>query len=113
MGGLVQSMPVCKVCDKGALVRQKIYRMSAPVVVIGYILLIPSVIGILISALMLAGIIANSSGDTGVIAAQTLAGGIVFVFGIASFVGGLLGWLLVMKKKVLRCSVCSSTVNAS
>jgi len=33
--------------------------------------------------------------------------------GIASFVGGLLGWLLVMKKRVLRCSVCSATVNAS
>jgi hypothetical protein len=35
------------------------------------------------------------------------------VIGIASFVGGLLGWLLVMRKRVLRCSVCGATVSAS
>jgi hypothetical protein len=34
------------------------------------------------------------------------------VLGIVSFVGGLLGWLLVMKKRVLQCSVCSATVSA-
>jgi hypothetical protein len=40
-------------------------------------------------------------------------GGFAVVMGIASFVGGLLGWLLVMRKKVLQCSVCSAVVNAS
>lgn len=33
--------------------------------------------------------------------------------GIASFVGGLLGWLLVMKKRVLQCDYCGAVVNAS
>lgn len=33
--------------------------------------------------------------------------------GIASFVGGLLGWLLVMRKRVLQCDVCGAVVNAS
>lgn len=32
---------------------------------------------------------------------------------IASFVGGLLGRLLVMKKRVLQCSVCNAVVSAS
>jgi hypothetical protein len=35
------------------------------------------------------------------------------VCGIACFVGGLLGWLLVMKKRVLQCDVCGAVVNAS
>jgi hypothetical protein len=43
-----------------------------------------------------------------------IVGGTVAVaLGIASFVGGLLGWLLVMKKRVLQCSVCGAAVNAS
>jgi hypothetical protein len=35
------------------------------------------------------------------------------VIGITSFVGGLLGWLLVMKKRVLKCSFCGAVINAS
>lgn len=43
----------CKICDRGELVRKRVYRMSAPVVVIGYILVTPSVIGVLFSGYML------------------------------------------------------------
>lgn len=32
---------------------------------------------------------------------------------VISFVGGLLGWLLVMRKRVLQCEVCGAVVNAS
>ncbi|MHB8539528.1 MAG: hypothetical protein ACYDCD_01095 [Candidatus Acidiferrales bacterium] len=42
-----------------------------------------------------------------------IGSGFAIVLGIASFVSGLLGWLLVMKKLVLQCSVCGATVNAS
>ncbi|MGH9583086.1 MAG: hypothetical protein ACRD4O_09150 [Bryobacteraceae bacterium] len=35
------------------------------------------------------------------------------VLGIGSFVGGLLGWLLVMRKRVLQCSLCRAVINAS
>ena len=45
--------------------------------------------------------------------ASGLAAGIVIAIGIACFVGGLLGWLLVMKKRVLQCPVCGAVVNAS
>ena len=46
---------VCRTCNAGEMIRCKRYRMSGPVVVIGYILLIPSVIGILISGLLVFG----------------------------------------------------------
>lgn len=39
-------------------------------------------------------------------------GGISVFLGMMSFVGGLLGWLLVMKKKVLQCTKCGVTVAA-
>jgi hypothetical protein len=39
----------CKTCDVGELVLERRYRMSGVVVAIGYILLIPSVLGILAS----------------------------------------------------------------
>lgn len=51
----------CKICDQGALVAKKVFRMSGPAVVIGFILLIPSILGMLLSALALLGIIAVSS----------------------------------------------------
>lgn len=139
--------------------------MSAPVVVIGFIFLIPSILGMIASALMLCGSVISSGMEAnrirnearaqmqndGVpesVIAATLEGkevplesleertsvrfaedklrtinvangfGLLFdgwfiAAGIASFVGGLLGWLLVMKKRVLQCSVCGAVVNAS
>jgi hypothetical protein len=44
----------------------------------------------------------------------SLFGGVFSIlWGIAFFVGGLLGWLLVMKKRVLQCDVCGAVVSAS
>lgn len=166
-----ESLPVCKVCDKGNLIRTKKYRMSGPAVVIGYILLIPSIFGILIGLLMFLGTGAATSsssdsmkktitaelqkanipsniiekvvnhgniepqdrkglsyeqtqkldnatmtyniGKIGTGAGAVFLGGLAIFFIVMSFIGGLLGWLLVMKKKVLQCSVCSAVVNAS
>jgi hypothetical protein len=42
-----------------------------------------------------------------------LSGGIAFIVAICCFIGGLLGWLLVMKKRVLQCSFCRCTISAS
>jgi hypothetical protein len=39
--------------------------------------------------------------------------GVGFIFGISCFVAGLLGWLLVMKKKILKCSLCGAVIQAS
>jgi hypothetical protein len=114
-----QVMPVnaitCGVCNQGTLVRKKVYRMSGPVVAIGFILLIPSVIGIIISGVMLFGVVSagGNASDTASQAAVGIGVGVAAFFGIASFVGGLVGWLLVMKKRVLQCSFCGAVVNAS
>ncbi len=206
------SYVICKICDRGTLVSKTVHRMSAPVVAIGFILLVPSIFGIAVSALMLVGVIAyngdqsnattiepsqqtqsdfdanfrrncargvkkknqevgysaspqlieqycecalSTFNETGseATASQTClqksrdgtldavgkevnefysgelphegreSGGVRLVrvigsvsgavLGITSFVGGLLGWLLVMKKRVLQCNVCGAVVNAS
>jgi hypothetical protein len=85
--------------------------MSGVVVLIGYILLIPSVLGVLFSVFGFIRMM-TLTGDT-VSTAGTLASGIFILFGIASLVGGLLGWLLVMKKDILQCSHCGAAVAAS
>jgi hypothetical protein len=212
----------CRVCKRGVLENKKLYRLSGPAVVIGYILLIPSVLGMIASLLLFLGVIAfNPEGvkteapetqaevdteagqlnadtqrhscrdgfielykdnpgsmpthavitancecilsetNTGVnldsavrfchrqfsdgmlstpsndtIALyfpatsepaqqsseratffwnilRTLGGVFAIYLGISSFVGGLLGWLLVMKRQVLQCTICGATINAS
>jgi hypothetical protein len=42
-----------------------------------------------------------------------LGSGFALALGVSCFVGGLLGWLLVMRKKVLACTVCGATMSAS
>lgn len=153
----------------GEVLRIWIHRMSGPVVVIGYLFLIPSVImmtsfgGCAIKGLVVAGSattvgrtdaieamvgvgISESSAEallddsslpitdgtytealiTAIDAARSdystaeAAAGlggvsvIVSMVGIVgSFVGGLLGWILIMKKTVLQCTSCQAVVNAS
>ena len=46
-------------------------------------------------------------------AATVIGGGIGIFLAVIFFIGGLLGWLLVMKKKVLICTHCSAVVPAS
>lgn len=164
-------LPPCGTCEAGELKKRKAYRMSGPVVVIGYILLIPSIIGMIFGFLLMvagggggsaaiqaqseatktaliekgipatiADKVANheplgeatlatlSSEDraivndarveqlgtqagTGLAAAATV--GIAIFLIIASFVGGLLGWLLIMKKRILQCDHCGTVVAAS
>lgn len=54
-----------------------------------------------------------SASKVGTGAGAILGGGIAIFLIIGCFVGGLLGWLLVMKKKVLQCKLCSSVLAAS
>jgi hypothetical protein len=132
----------CHACGGDKLINQKIYRLSGPAVVIGYILLIPSFIGILLNTLFLIIIsagasssansssaiqqsmmqndptidpqIAESAADAFAGAACCFGGllGIGPLLGmILCFVGGLLGWLLIMKKKVKVCCNCKTIVS--
>jgi hypothetical protein len=143
--------------------------MSGPVVVIGFILLIPSVLGMLVGILTLVGVgmnipsmnpetrtgleaqqvpesvitqIASSNKpiDEAQLAALTpqqrtavrdaqsvvsagkakagpgalvVAGGLCLFVIVMSFVGGLFGWILIMRKRVLQCTRCGAVVPAS
>jgi hypothetical protein len=97
-------LPACKVCDRGYLQQKRVYRMSSPVVFIGFVFLIPSVIGMLFCALLMVAAI-NQGKNNDVLV-------VFIVMGIACFVSGIFGWLLVMKKSVLQCATCNATVNA-
>ena len=44
--------PLCRTCGQGALITRKTFRMSGPVLVIGFILLVPSFLGMLFGILM-------------------------------------------------------------
>lgn len=102
----------CKICDQGRLTKTKKYRLSGPVVFIGYVLLVPSILGVLFSIMSFVEVSSMASG-TGPTAASGIAGGITVFIGIAFFVSGLLGWLLVMKKQVLQCGTCGAAVNTA
>ena len=166
-----QSTLSCQTCGQGTLTKRKTYRMSTPVVVIGYILLIPSALGVLFGiigffAASAASVAASGAGVSqarvkleakavpepiiaevlaakpvspaefaalslpqkmavndaqitisastiGAGAGAVIGGGLFIVLIIASFVGGLLGWVLIMKKKVLQCNRCEAVVAAS
>src|SRR5262249_11257180 len=163
--------PLCRTCGQGALIRRKKFRMSGPVVVIGFILLIPSVLGMLFGILTLVGIgmnipsmkpetrtrleaqrvpepiitqvAANQPIDEAQLAALTpqqqtavrdaqssvsgpwpgkakarpgafvVAGGLCLFVIVMSFVGGLFGWILIMRKRVLQGTRCGAVVPAS
>ena len=85
------------------------YRMSGVVVVIGYIFLIPSVLGMLVNACLF---VAMSRSISTSPAGGMMGGAFLFLI-FLSFVGGLLGWLLVMKKSVLKCTHCGAVVATS
>ncbi|MDB6110390.1 MAG: hypothetical protein JWR69_2140 [Pedosphaera sp.] len=168
---LPQQNPLCHTCGQGALVRRKTFRMSGPVVAIGFILLVPSMLGMLLGIVILVGTAATTSqispvlekevrsqlvpqhipepiivkvvtskpvddselqtltpqqvsavhqaeisstgGKLGAGAGVALAGGFSIFVIVASFVGGLLGWLLIMRKRVLQCARCGAVVPAS
>lgn len=56
----------------------------------------------------------STATKAGLITAMGVLGNTFFVgLGIGFFVSGLLGWLLVMRKRVLQCDVCGAVVNAS
>lgn len=218
----VNYQPTCNVCDRGVLVSKSTYRMSWPVVFIGHLILIPSMLGVIASCLLFFGIFGYTepqstttrgttelsetlafdasyrheciqnvgkngaqislsameavcecvlpavrndrslevtkrateecaqrwlNGSLGQVDEATRAlyaadssrqphpeapnisesgptppwinffriigGTFAVIWGIGFFVGGLLGWLLIMKKRVLECSSCSATINAS
>ncbi|TMP93798.1 MAG: hypothetical protein E6L07_09965 [Verrucomicrobia bacterium] len=54
-----------------------------------------------------------SAHKVGTGAGTVIVGGFSIFVIVASFVGGLLGWLLIMRKRVLECTRCGAIVPAS
>ncbi len=80
--------------------------MSPVVVTIGWILCIPSVLGVAFAVLIALGsLLSESTLET------TIGLGVAVFFGILSLVAGLIGYLLIMKKKVFRCTYCGYIID--
>lgn len=107
----------CKTCGVGIMVRQSVYRMSPVVVVIGYLLLVPPILGMAFFAIVIfggtAGTLSAGNGGTAAAGLGSLGMGVGLCGFASSLISGLLGFLLVMKKKILRCNQCGTTIAAS
>ena len=160
----------CRVCGQGYLFNVKVHRLSGPAVAIGYLLLMPSLLGILlclgfitaswvgvyanhglsphtlqglreakvpaqlqqsliaghpVAEAEMAGLTADqkrevqyANGDieasrfgSGIFAA--CGTGVALIGAVLSFMGGLFGWLLVMRKRVLMCNYCRAAIDAT
>lgn len=98
------------------MVPTKISKMSPVVVVIGWILALPSMLGVIIAIMMLFASVsaghevsaqaASQAEAAGAAIGAGLGVGMSMFIGIFSLVGGLLGYLLIMKKKVYKCVSC-------
>ena len=106
----------CTACRTAtSMVATKVPRFSNIVRVIGAVLLIPSLLGFLFTALMFLSTVlttasmpaARSDAEE---AGRAIGFGIGFVFtifcGVVSLVGGLVGWLLLLTRSVWKCSRC-------
>ena len=107
----------CSACKNEKTMEQsKVGRFSTVVRVIGYIFLVPSVLGMIAAVIMFIGaysavtesmtLAQTEATRAGVALGASIGVGVAIFFGIASFVGGLLGWLLLMKRKVYKCIKC-------
>ena len=107
----------CNACKTlSVMVSTKIPKFGVVVRVIGVLLLIPSFLGLAFAALVL--VSTAAAGSAGASSASTDAAqagaAIAFVigFGFSLFVGavslisGLLGWLLLLNRKVYKCLRC-------
>lgn len=94
----------------------KVPRFSGIVRFIGYVIAIPSLLGVALAVIMLIGSttatmdvmqeVSTDAERTGAAIGSAVSYGASIFVGISSLVGGLIGWLLIMKKKVFKCRNC-------
>ena len=106
----------CQTCrSRGSMLKTTVPRFSGIVRVIGVILVIPSLLGMFFSVIMLGITIlgamsspsAHSDAEvTGKVIGFGIMGGFIVFIGICSLVSGLLGYLLLLNRKVFQCQRC-------
>ena len=102
------------------MVATKVARFSGVIRAIGVLLLIPSFLGFAIAALFfITSIIATANvmpsaqsepEQAGAAIGFVIGFGFSIFIGVISLVGGLLGWLLLLNRKVYRCLRCGSII---
>ncbi|MFA5205651.1 MAG: hypothetical protein WC708_14740 [Lentisphaeria bacterium] len=111
----------CSACKNvQSMERTAVDRMSLPVVLIGWIILVPSALGMLwavlgflwtvLRAISRMGFDPHSRTSTDEMAAG-IAAFVGMGFGGMSMVGLLLGCLLIMKKNVYQCRICGAILD--
>ena len=89
------------------MVKTSIPKFNAILRLIGVLIVLPSCLGIFLGGKLF--IDAGQSGGTDMaIGMSALIA--LFIMG-ASLVSGLIGWLLLMNKKVFKCSICGFILN--
>ncbi len=107
----------CGACKaEGAMGATKTPRFGSFIRFIGYIFVIPSVLGVLFAILVFfstsmatSDVMQQSSEaafQTGAAIGGAMGIGFSLFIGASSLVGGLIGYLLLTKKKVFRCNIC-------
>lgn len=100
----------CSACGgHQTMTAQQVSKMSPVVQLIGWIIAIPSILGVVCAlGLFLLGIVGAATADDAAVggAAVFASGSTAVCIGISSLVSGLIGYLLIMKKKVWKCTQC-------
>jgi len=104
----------CNVCDEGMLEKKSKFRLNGVLALIGLLLLAPSIPGIFLgfSGLFSAGGRVLEATEPNTTMGFMAAGGFSLGVIIISLIGGLLGFLLTMRKNILQCDYCGAVVAA-
>lgn len=106
----------CSACkSEGTMGATKVRRFGPVVVLIGYLIVIPSLLGVAAGAIMffqsMGSSMANAGAHAGADLGAAMGVGMGFVIAAVSLVAGLIGWLLIGKKKVYKCARCGYIIN--
>jgi len=95
----------CHACKlEGAMMAAEVDRFPPFIRFLGYILVIPSFVGVFFASLAF-GASMSMGGES------SLSLTMFAILVCASLVGGLVGWLLLLRKKVYRCGRCGYIID--
>jgi len=95
----------CQACKlEAGMMAAELPRFPPFIRFLGYILVIPSMVGVFVTSLAF-----GASMSMGMESSLSLTMFVILV--CSSLVGGLIGWLLLLKKKVYRCGRCGYIID--
>ena len=114
---MAKPMLDCQGCNmKRAMAATKVPKFGGIVRFIGFVIVVPSVLGCGLAILMLIASttatvdvmqqVSSEAEMAGAAIGSTISYGFSIFVGISSLVSGLIGWLLIMKRKVFKCQNC-------